>query len=439
VRDDGRAQCWNTRRPGRSGVWRPFGRFVQISAGTAKACGLRPNRSVVCWVFGSAKPAAAPTGSFLQVSVGSGIACGLRTNGAAVCWGSRTKVPSGRFKYVATGDRAVCGVRIDGSIDCWGPRSGDLRKDRPAAKFRWVSVGSRYACGARTSGALVCWGNDFLAAAFGPAGDFTEAKTGSQVTCALRRSRTVLCFSTLGASDSFILSGFLDIDASRQTPGFWCGVHTNGMIECWSQSPSRAPQTSTRRYRAGEFSQVAVGGSGMYCGLTRALTVRCWGLPSAAPSGRFTEVSVGNRFACAVRADRRATCWGANDHGQSRPPQSQRFRRVSVGIDDACGTTATERVVCWGDKHNAATRPPRGRFVDIGLMPFFERGGSEDYGCGLLWTGRITCWGFPAGALKPPVGRFAHWSLGLGTLCGLDEQGGLSCRGTMSFSIPHRP
>ncbi|HEV3310313.1 MAG TPA: RCC1 domain-containing protein [Chloroflexota bacterium] len=371
----------------------PSGQFTQISAGDDWACGIRRTGAAACWGDSAQKVPAPPAIRLIQISVGSSIACGLEANRAAVCWDARVRVPSGQFASVSAGDGAACGVRRNGAIICWGPISGDLRSHIPAGRFRWASVGTRYACGTRTSGAIICWDYDLFADAYGPAGDFTEVKTGNGQTCGLRHDGSAVCFSS-GSPPTFTLAGrYIDINASRESIGDWCRVGT----------------------------------------------VRCWGITAPTPSGRFRQVSAGTGSACGVLLGRRAKCWGSNNHGQSRPPQNQLFLYVSVGIDDACGVTVSKVVVCWGDRRNPATRPHTGRFVEVELMPSFERGGSEDYACGLRVSGRIDCWGFPIGTLVPPAGGFVRWSLGLGTLCGVDRGGGMACQGNVTMIVPHRP
>jgi uncharacterized protein YjdB len=74
-------------------------RFVQVSAGTDRACGLTADGQAYCWPvafdldlrgtveFGAPSPAAEGL-RFTQISAGGGHACGVTTGGAAYCWGS---------------------------------------------------------------------------------------------------------------------------------------------------------------------------------------------------------------------------------------------------------------------------------------------------------------------------------------------------------------
>ena len=53
---------------------------------------------------------------------------------------------------------------------------------------------------------------------------------------------------------------------------------------------------------------------------------------SLAPVGEASAtISVGRAYACALREDGSAVCWGNNEYGQAEPPTDERFTAVSVG------------------------------------------------------------------------------------------------------------
>lgn len=131
-----------------------------------------------------------------------------------------------------------------------------------------------------------------------------------------------------------------------------------------------------------------------------------------------------NRFACALKADWRAVCWGDNTYGQARPP-SGRFRRLSAGSAYACGVRFDGRLVCWGANFSRVARPPQGRFEEVSAGSLSA--------CALGSTGDITCWGNKLyGETKAPPGRFLLVSMGggLGALCALGEGPYVGASGT---------
>ena len=77
-------------------------------------------------------------------------------------------------------------------------------------------------------------------------------------------------------------------------------------------------------------------------------------------SGRFTEVTVGEGFACGLRTNGRAACWGDDSSNEADPP-SATFTQISVGgyilADFACGVRTTGNLACWGDNTYGETSP----------------------------------------------------------------------------------
>jgi Regulator of chromosome condensation (RCC1) repeat len=64
------------------------------------------------------------SGRFTQVSAGSASACGMREAGTLACWGDKeygeASAPSARFDQVSAGGVFACDVRVSGKLGCWG-------------------------------------------------------------------------------------------------------------------------------------------------------------------------------------------------------------------------------------------------------------------------------------------------------------------------------
>ena len=74
----------------------PSGSFASVSVGYVHACGVKLDRTAVCWgndEYGQSSP---PDGAFQSVSAGAVHTCGLLTDGSAVCWGTNEDV-AGNF------------------------------------------------------------------------------------------------------------------------------------------------------------------------------------------------------------------------------------------------------------------------------------------------------------------------------------------------------
>ncbi len=87
-------------------------RFVQVSAGERRLCGLKADRSLACWGNDSDGQATPPVGSFSQVSAGGFHSCALKSNGSLACWGDDTfgqaTPPAGSFSQVSAEATATC-------------------------------------------------------------------------------------------------------------------------------------------------------------------------------------------------------------------------------------------------------------------------------------------------------------------------------------------
>lgn len=126
--------------------------------------------------------------------------------------------------------------------------------------------------------------------------------------------------------------------------------------------------------------------------------------PSPAPprttrSTAVIRIALGGMHSCAVYADGRLGCWGADGSGQAGAPTgSVRFTSVASGLTHSCGRTEDGHTLCWGANEHGqlgdGSRAARSSAVTV-------RGGEnqvalalgEASSCALTKSGGVSCWG----------------------------------------------
>jgi alpha-tubulin suppressor-like RCC1 family protein len=291
--------------------------------------------------------------------------CALTSGGAAYCWGDQgfgvgvgdgtssartvptpVTMPSGvTLKSISAGGSHTCALTPAGTAYCWGLNSfGNLGTGGfssslipvPVAMpqgvtFSAISAGYFHTCAITSAGALYCWGHNangeigngdttqFVSAPSLvplPSGTIvTAVTTGWLFTCALTSGSQVYCW---GAN----LSGRLGdgTTTERHTPvavvmpagvtfsaidignTHTCAISTSGSAYCWGDN-SAGSQLATP------------GGVGA---LGDGTTIDRF-VPTAVlmPMGvKFTSISTGSSFSCALDGTGARYCWGANNSGQ---------------------------------------------------------------------------------------------------------------------------
>lgn len=149
--------------------------FTAVSASDGHACGLRGDRTVVCWGWNRRGQTDAPPGEFTSVSTGDRHACGLRRDATITCWGvndrGQASAPAGEFVAISAGYWHSCGIRTNATIACWG-FNRNRRSDAPAGYFTAIATGSDHSCGRRRDAAIECWGNNENGRSDAPGGEF---------------------------------------------------------------------------------------------------------------------------------------------------------------------------------------------------------------------------------------------------------------------------
>ncbi|WP_425394818.1 RCC1 domain-containing protein [Chondromyces crocatus] len=262
--------------------------------------------------------------------------CALLADGTVRCWGTNqlgqlglgdtgphegAQIPNvNGIREIAAGTDNTCAINAQNQLYCWGPRStglieGDTTPAAPtliAESVDQVSVASFHACAVMVDRTLKCWGLDFYGSLGLGAGGPTHATTPTSV----------------GHGSNFAeVSCGLTHTCARSSSGVSCwGNNANGQLGLGSRTNYNSPQSlnlfASQTLRAGASHTAAVIAGDVYLWGSNAfkqmgsndafdtlLPVRL-SLPSV------SRLALGERFSCALTAEGRVLCWGANDHAQ---------------------------------------------------------------------------------------------------------------------------
>ncbi|ETW04863.1 hypothetical protein H310_03983 [Aphanomyces invadans] len=274
---------------------------------------------------------------------------------------------------------------------------------------RPFSIGFNHLCAINPLNAMSCWGlNSFGQATVSPATSFVQVSAYDYHTCAINATGFPMCWGA-------------NYTARANAPG---SVVT----------PPVEP-----------FASISAGALHA-CGITITGALRCWGAndfnQSSPPAGQYLSVSTGFRHACAVSfPDQRLACWGNCDNGECDPPNATaKYTQVSAGDRYTCAVTVANNASCWGrdlPTMNYTVVPP-GQYSFVGTA----RAGA--FSCGLLLNGSAVCWGDRIAymGLTPSV-NFTRLALGTRQVCGVtainpvsSTGGNLLCYGVLSSMAP---
>lgn len=248
-------------------------------------------------------------------------------------------------------------------------------------------------------------------------------------TCAVREDGALACVD--GYVSNFAVPKGRDFTqvsvGSGDSNDYGCALRRDHSIVCWPPDPSN-PYTITH-VPAGRFTQISAGPA-YACAVRVGGKVSCWGnYPNPTPrvKGRFTQVSVGGGtdpefqggtfFGCGVRRDGSIACWGQD--GNWKPmhipgvPRG-RFLQVNADFVGICGLRVDRTIVCWdGGYEPASFGPAKYRYTEVSGH------------CGLRINHTIYC---GANGNMLPGHRFKQFSAGeYDILCGVQLDGTLYC------------
>lgn len=317
----------------------------------------------------------------LDVAAGYDHTCVVTTSEAVVCWGANDHGQLGRAggmrgpgvvaglsaTRVCAGDGFSCALATDQTMTCWGDNAaGQLGRGTVGSGLnpepvtigltgvRSIACGTRHAC-AWTGDAIHCWGSNshgqlgigndgedgWPRVATSTTASSLRLAAGLRHTCASESHRTTTQTRCWGdnASMQILPSAATSYDEPQLVNDDFvvmglgrrhsCFSDERTGVQCFGGDP---PQTSPP---SGLSAAVEVMGASLDATCAQASSeVICWGTNAdwqlgASTSGATQEIvslgsaatvlSGGASHFCAIAADRRVWCWGANASGQARP------------------------------------------------------------------------------------------------------------------------
>ncbi len=264
-----------------------------------------------------------------EVAVGFSRSCVVTCDDTVVCWGEYedTLPPAGRLHGVTVGQHAACALDDDSVPQCWGPNLDDTDEvptdaDGAPIPMRSIAAGQSHVCGlAADNGALRCWGNTDYGGTFEiPSGAYDAVAAGWAFVCARRVDDGL---TDCGGGTSFVPAPpAVTLDDVGIGVPFGCGIDDAGLLVCFGDEgpePNVLPEDVVVRVGVGSGCACAIraGDRALVCFGDEA---SCPEVLDDVPAGRFRDVVVASKHACAIREDDAVMCWGEDAWGRASVP-----------------------------------------------------------------------------------------------------------------------
>ncbi len=266
------------------------------------------------------------TGGYTQVSASYYHRCAVRGDGGLVCWGSalfgKMAVPEGAYLAVSVARTSTCALGVDGVVVCSGCEEdgreyafqidgGQCRA--PSELAAAIAVSDLFGLGLAVDGSLLYWSTSPIASTFGTAagevgGGLLAVDAAGTFFCAILLDEDVACWSrpeldiepnhARGPYDRLTAGGAL-VCAARPDDG-WV---------CWAAAGWEDAVLDGRAYIVADVGTGYAGTCGI---LVSTGEIACFGEMAVhiPPEGVYTDISVADVYACAVRDDGVVACWG---------------------------------------------------------------------------------------------------------------------------------
>lgn len=324
---------------------------------------IEPNAHVIEWRGWCAQSEAASIALALRLRVetvaldsapcGDGIVNGRETcdDGNSVIEACAYGVPNcevcGPTCTLVAGQAAFCGdgVVAAGSEEC-DPGTGDpTGRCSTLCKFNWLTCYSEY-------GQMPVPGD---------LGKVRAVSVGSSSVCALKEDGSISCWRGGDDGQPYALTapGFSVTDI--QTLGFgwdiFCGLRGNGQPKCFGFEPGSSAATENYfRPELAKSDMIQFSGNRL-CALSADGRVDCRGANSYGASAvpdlldPAIDLAVGSTHTCALSKFGQVSCWGYAPGNRTTPPQVERgFSAIAAAPEFTCGITADATLRCWGER-----------------------------------------------------------------------------------------
>lgn len=392
---------------------------TQSSSG---ACAVLQSHEPFCWSYHKTKL----SGPLEKIAVAGWGDCGIDRQGNIACTGTNAQIAAQRFDELRGGFNHFCGTE-NGKLRCVG--LGDFGETLvPNAAVRAFDVKGRRTCWIGLDGALACAGEGFFV---GPqASGVREITVVEECGCTLGTNGAVHCFGNrCGLPDGVLEGTFKSVSADKDSG---CALGLDGRASCWGADLASVPQEKLASIDVGLaiacYRREADGSVGCFTDVDFRRKPELL----TPPRGRFDSVEIGVTWACGLRPNGAAECWGYKDYSDDQyeltpVPKGQRFNRLSVGYNHICAITKDARdAVCWGRDRFGETKPQKGPFIAIDA--------GEVKSCAVRESGELLCWGREDAPRSLPQGRFVRVAVEkynderkAAIVCGVREGGEVAC------------
>ncbi len=426
ILDNGNAKCWGQNESGQLGLGDTANRGIQASD------------------MGDNLPEIEFGQKIKQIALGGSHTCTLLEDGAVKCWGQNesgqlglgntenigddsveqsqtfTSVllkPNRKAVAIAAGDAFSCALLDDETVQCWGNNlngqlglgdtnnRGDesnemgqnlltveLEASHKIKRGDAVIATSQHTCSVLDNDQIKCWGDN----------------TRGQLGLGDIRSRGVQ-LNEMGARLPSIQLGDT-VKSVNVNKDFACAILNNDQVKCWGDN--------TRGQLGINSSQTSIG---------QVLDDMGDALPTVPLQGKTSQLSLGDRFACALLENSTVKCWGNNLNGQlglgDRNARGDGVLRISslpvdlgtgrtakaigTGTSHACAILDDDSLKCWGNNLHgqlgSGDKVEYGSIPNMGdLLPVVNLGTGRTpkaislgnfHTCAILDDDSLKCWG----------------------------------------------
>lgn len=159
------------------------------------------------------------------------------------------------------------------------------------------------------------------------------------------------------------------------------------------------------------------------------------------PERDWISVVGGQVHLCGFGESGTPRCWGWNESGQTDIPDGLSIASFFLGYVNTCVIETDGAIACWGNEWTGLNESPAGAFV--------QAAAAERVACARAESGEWTCWGGWWGVDESPDGWIYDWKLpevplvelvgSASNICGLDDDGAISCWGATNYGLTDPP